>query len=196
MRRRLITTSNRDPWPDKYIEQRVPSRANIDNLRRVLEDAKDERPLQAFLAATPVLLKPLAQAVTDVWCFDRPGLGRELFPDFLLAVRLSTGIQWTYVELESPNVKPLNKAGRPSGKLAIALGQVRDWRIWLRENIAYARMHLGLTSIDAECNSVIVIGRRAMIAIEHVLKYQELSRENVAVMTYDRLVELATTIGE
>jgi hypothetical protein len=181
---------NKHPWPSNYIEQRRPSLSNFTDLERILKDAKDERPLQTYLASTPVLLKALVPMVTDVWCFDRPSFGGELIPDFLLANRLSTGIEWTYVELESPNAKPLNNAGRPSGMLTIALSQIRDWRIWLRENIAYARMHLGWEGIDAECNSVVVIGRRSMIPAKHVLKYEALSQHNVTVMSYDRLVEL------
>ena len=191
MAKRTVKLMNREPWPRQYVEQRTPSRANVADLVRSLKDAKNESPLQTCLASTPALLKPLGPVVNDVWCFDRPSLGGELFPDFLLASRLSTGIHWTYVELESPTARPLINAGRPSAKLAVALGQIRDWRIWLRENIAYARMHLGLLSIDAECDAIVIIGRRSMIASQHVVKYQELSRGNVRVMTYDRLLELA-----
>jgi hypothetical protein len=182
---------NKSPWPGNYIEQRRPSLLNVENLERSLRDAKDERPLQTCLAATPVLLRTLGPTVTDVWSFDRPSFGGELIPDFLLASRLSTGISWTYVELESPNARALNNAGKPSGILNTALSQIRDWRIWLRENIAYARMHLGLEGIDAECEAVVVIGRRTMISGKHVLKYQALSQPNVTVMSYDRLVEMA-----
>ena len=182
---------NKQPWPVNYIEQRRPSLLNIEDLEHSLRDAKDERPLQTCLAATPVLLRTLVPTVTDVWCFDRPSFGGELIPDFLVASRLSTGIRWTYVELESPNARPLTNAGKPSGILNTALSQIRDWRIWLRENIAYARMHLSLEGIDAECAAVVVIGRRTMISGKHVLKYQSLSQPNLTVMSYDRLVEMA-----
>ncbi len=186
---------NQNPWPDKYIEQRIPSPANVSDLERILKDARDEAPLQTFLASTPVLLKSLTLSVRDVWCFDRPSFGGELIPDFLLAGRLSSGIHWMYVELESPNASPLNKSGRPSGKLNVAVAQVREWRIWLRENVAYAQMHLGLNSLDAECSAVILIGRRSMIPSKHVLKYRELSRQTITVMTYDRLLESARTLA-
>ena len=182
---------NKKPWPVNYIEQRRPSILNIEVLEQSLKDAKDERPLQTCLAATPVLLRTLVPTVTDVWCFDRPSFGGELIPDFLLASRLSTGIRWTYVELESSNARPLNTAGKPSGTLNTALSQIRDWRIWLRENIAYARLHLSMEGIDAECAAVIVIGRRNMLPPNHVLKYQALSQANLTVMSYDRLVEMA-----
>jgi len=187
-----MDNDRRYPWPDKYIEQRRASGANISDLERVLQDAKDEAPLQRLLGATPVLLRPLMRGGVDAWCFDRPSFGGELIPDFLLACRFSSGLHWVYVELESPTAAPLNKAGRPSGKLVTALSQIGDWRIWLRENIAYARTHLGYRSIDAECHATVVIGRRSMIRTEHALKYRELSRLNVAVMTYDRLIEISS----
>jgi len=106
---------NKSPWPGNYVEHRTPSISNVADLERCLKDAKDERPLQSCLAATPALLKPLVPMVADVWCFDRPSFGGELIPDFLLANRLSTGIRWTYVELESPNARALNNAGKRQG---------------------------------------------------------------------------------
>ena len=126
------------PSPHNLVTSKVPSLAVVDEFARVVEDAKDERPLQRFLAANPVLLRALLPSVPEFWCFDRPRFGSELIPDFLLCYRNSAGLNWTLVELESPTKKVFNRNGRVSAAFSEAKGQVDDWRIWLRQNIAYA----------------------------------------------------------
>ena len=124
-----------------------------------------------------------------MWCFDRPRLGGEFIPDFLLATRNSTGFQWVMVELESPTKSPLTKAGLPTAKLNEALTQVRDWRSWLRLNIAYAQSQLGFSDLHAEVHAYVVIGRRSMLEAKNIRRYQELSSDKTGVMSYDRLVD-------
>lgn len=180
---------NRKPWPEHYVEQRVPSDVNVADLSRILDKAMDERPLQEYLAEVPAFLRQLVPACADFWCFDRPSLGGEFVPDFLLCWRNSVGFNWHYVELENPTKPPLIKSGRPSAKLVEALGQVSDWRDWLRENIGYARGHLGLKGIDAEAGGIVIIGRRCHIDPKHALRYRSLSTPSISVMSYDRLIE-------
>ncbi len=180
---------NKLPWPDRYVEQRVPSGVNLVDYTCILDGAKDEKPLQEYLASVPVLLRCLLPACADVWCFDRPSLAGELIPDFLLCYRNSRGFNWVYVELESPRQAPLLKSGRPSAKLHEAIAQISDWRDWLRENISYARDHLRLRQIDAECPALIIIGRRGDVDPKHALKYRSLSSTSLSVMSYDRLLE-------
>jgi hypothetical protein len=93
------------------------------------------------------------------------------------------------VELESPTERPLTRPGRPSRPLNQALGQIRDWRSWLRRNIAYAESELGFHGLSAESRAVVVIGRRTSIDGRHAIKWRELSDAVTQVMTYDRLLE-------
>lgn len=181
---------NKHPWPDRYVEHRSPSAVNTADFQRVLDKAIDERPLQEYLAKVPSFLRGLLPTAVDFWCFDRPSFGGELIPDFLLCYRNSRGLNWAYVELESPAKPPLIKSGRPSAKLTEALAQISDWRDWLRENIAYARTHLGLRQIDAEAMGFVVIGRRSHIDPKHALRYRSLSSAITTVMSYDRLLEV------
>ncbi len=181
-----------DRWADqKVLKSRDVPKALIDEFERVLGDATDERPLQAFLAEHPELLGPLAEPGGDLWCFDRPRLGSELIPDFLLASDSSSGLRWTLIELEGPNEPTLTKSGVPARKLAGAMKQIRDWRGWLRDNISYARDQLGLTGIHSECRSLIVIGRRHKLDAKRASEYGALSNNSDAVMTYDRLLDIA-----
>lgn len=181
---------------DKWVGQKVLKcrdvpKALVNEFERLLGDAKDERPLQTFLAEHPELLCPLAEPGGELWCLDRPRLGSELIPDFLLASDSSAGFRWTLIELEGPTEAILTKDGLPAKRLAGAMKQIRDWRGWLRTNIAYARDQLGLTDIHAECRSVIAIGRRQSLDIKKASTYAALSTNSDAVMTYDRLLEIA-----
>lgn len=177
-------------WPEhRCAPTDPPAAGELAALKCVLNDARDERPLQAYFAGHPYLLAGLLPMGRGAWCFDRPRLGSELVPDFLLCTDTSAGIQWCMVELESPVRNPLTRAGRPAQKLNEALGQIRDWRAWLRANIAYAQNELGFRGLDAECRACVVIGRRHAIDQRHVSRYRELSDERTTIMTYDRLLD-------
>ena len=182
---------NNQPWPSNLVPNETPTIGLVDEFARVVEDAKDERPLQTILAANPVLLRPLLPSAPDVWCFDRPKFGSELVPDFLLCYRNSVGFNWIMVEIESPTKKALTSKGRASAALSEALGQINDWRIWLRQNIAYARQQLGFTQIDAECTSWIIIGRRHQMEPRHALIYRQLSSSLNQIMSFDRVIDAA-----
>jgi hypothetical protein len=157
--------------------------------RSTLNDAVDEIPMQTFLASHPHLLECLLPPGRDVWCWDRPRFGSESIPDFLLCTRNSIGFEWVMVELESPAVKPLTQAGLPTAKLREAQGQIQDWRIWLRDNIAYAQTQLGFQGLTAEAQAVIILGRRSAIDLKHAKKWREISTSNTRIMTYDRLID-------
>lgn len=158
-------------------------------LHNVLNEAVDENPVQTFLASHPHLLTCLLPPGRDAWCWDRPRFGSELVPDFLICTRNSTGFEWVMVELESPTAPPLIQSGVPGAKLRDAQNQIRDWRIWLRDNIAYAQRQLGFDGLSADAQGVIVIGRRCTIVPRYAKKWRELSTDRTRIMTYDRLME-------
>jgi Shedu protein SduA, C-terminal len=186
-----VSKTKLEKWTHRKFNVRRPAaRVLVEEFHRVLGDAADERPLQVHFAAQPTLLAPLAPLGSGYWCLDRPQLGAELVPDFLLASRSSAGFRWAMIELEGPNERVLTKAGLPARKLAEALKQVRDWRTWLRTNIAYARDQLGFVEIDAECRAYIIIGRRAALDPKQAHIYRELSDATTTIMTYDRLSDL------
>jgi hypothetical protein len=83
-----------------------------------------------------------------------------------------------------------------SSGLTEAIGQIHDWRIWLRKNIAYAHSELGFKDICAESNCVIIIGRRNLLNPKFINQYRELSRNGLQIMTYDRLVDLAKSLSK
>ena len=174
-------------WSKRMVTSREPARQTVEEFEIVLADAMDERPLQSFLATFPTLLGPLAPPGGRYYCLDRPRLGAELVPDFLLASATSSGFRWLAIELESPITKALTRDGKPARKLADALLQIRDWRTWLTDNVAYARQELGLKDIDGRCESIVLIGRRHVLDPKQVRQYRALSSDGIVVMSYDRL---------
>lgn len=183
-----MTVGVLEKWADCVITRgREAAPEIVDEFGRLLSDAVDERPLQTFLASAPMLLGPLAHSGGRFWCLDRPRLGAEFVPDFLLASATSAGFRWTAIELESPTAKALTRAGLPARKLAAALGQIRDWRTWLTDNVAYARQERGLKNIDGNCEAIVVIGRRSSLDPRQANRYRALSSDGITVMSYDRL---------
>jgi hypothetical protein len=179
-----------DPWPGRRCSlHRVQIDSLIAEFETVLADAHDERPVQTFLAVHPELMVSLLPPGGDTWCFDRPRLGGDFIPDFLLCTRNSTGYQWILIEIESPTKPLLTGKGLPSGKLTEAMGQIRDWRSWIRSNVGFAQSHLTFTGLTAEAKGFVVMGRRAGINQRHFSRYRELTDERIAVMTYDRLID-------
>ncbi len=181
-----------DRWPDnRCVPPGTRPNSVLDRLRVVIDEARDERPIQEFLARHPYVLSPLLPPGRKMWAFDRPRFGAEFIPDFLLATETSSGVQWRLIELESPTKQILTQAGTPTAALTQALSQVRDWRGWIRANVAYAQGELRLANLDAECSAFVVIGRRGSIPDRHTRRYAELSRGGTEIMTYDRLLDAA-----
>lgn len=178
-----------DSWKPFLIRDLDHSSTLEKDFRRHLDDAKDERPLQTFMMSNRTLLTPLLPLGVGAWIWDRPQLGSEFIPDFLLCTRNSAGCHWLMIEIESPTAKPLLKNGLPATKLREAQGQIQDWRIWIRDNIAYAQSQLGFQGLNAEAHAVIVIGRRSSIDMKHAKKWREINTPNTQIMTYDRLME-------
>lgn len=176
-------------WRQFQIAPNGQAEPSLSLLRCVLNDARDERPLQEYFASHTYLLTCLLPPGGDAWCWDRPRFGSESIPDFLLCTRNSTGFEWLMVELESPTNAPLTRSGLPSAKLREAQGPVSDWRIWLRDNIAYSQNQLGFNGLHAESHAVIVIGRRSVLSSMHSKKWRELSSGSNRIMTYDRLLD-------
>lgn len=160
---------------------------------RVLADAEDERPLQAFLEAHhALLLRPLA-AHHRGWVIPQPRLGGDYVPDFLACGLSSVGLSWLAIEIESPTAKLFSKNGDPSAVLNHAVHQIRQWRTWLSNNLSTARnpkQHngLGLIDIYAELPGLILIGRSSDELEQFASWRVRMSREsNIEIRTYDYL---------
>ncbi len=185
------------PWPENEVDFLNVKLTWVRKLKTVIEAAPNERPIQRYLEECPALLGQILSGGHGRWVFPRQRLGSEYEADFLLCEKDSGGYHWKLIELENPHHRPLNGKGSRSGKLAVPLRQIDDWRVWIRANIAYAGDQYKFIDFDAECPAIIVIGRRAMLEDRHQKRYRELSRDPIlTVMSYDRLFEQIASAAE
>lgn len=183
-------TSRAQRLISRRVRARQPTHAERDEFQQILNDSVDEGPIQTFLAEHASFLIRLLPPGAKVLVYDRPKLGSEYIPDFLISVTNSQGSQWTCIELESPTRKPLTKVGQMSAKLAHGIAQINDWRDWLRDNIAYARGELDLKGISGDLAACIIIGRRAAMNNHQQKRYAALNRMGFTVLSYDRLLDI------
>jgi hypothetical protein len=157
--RDLPTEEMKQPWPEKYVDwtkKRDP--ALWDQLKKTLDEAKNENPLQAFFTEHPYLLA-LAFPVHFCWVFPKPRLGGgKWIPDFLLCDRNSLGYKWRLIELESPTMEATNKDESVSANCHHAIGQIRDYRRWVRDKALFEEQ--GFKGSNADCEGWVIIGRR------------------------------------
>lgn len=177
-----------EPWPNKFVRWIDPPADLPDRLQEVIDAAQDERPIQKFFEKNPVALAQILRGGHGRWVFPKAKLGSEFVVDFMLCERDSGGYHWWLVELENPTHKALRKDGQQTEKLTRALRQIRDWRIWLKDNCQYAQNQLGFTDLDGEFQGIVVIGRRSHLDQRHQKQYRALSGEKLEVMSCDRLL--------
>jgi len=186
-----------DPWTANEVKWLLPSMEEVDRLENelnhMISKAADEKPLQRFFEVNTSMLVQIFRYGHGRWVFPQPRLGSEYIPDFMICGLNSAGPHWHLIELESPTYSVLRQDGQQKAEFTHARQQIDDWRIWLRKNSQYAQSQLGFIGLDAEFKATIVMGRRVDVKPEHRERYRELSRDNVEVMSYDRLFEQATS---
>src|SRR4051812_37437581 len=117
-------------WQQRYLSRYAVwgeiSTSTVAALRRTIDRARDERPIQAFLARHPeVFAAGLLRGHTR--CVrSQVRLGSQYVPDFLLADVSSMGASWTLVELETPTARILLKNGDYARETRAALKQIDD----------------------------------------------------------------------
>ena len=166
-------------------------------LRAILDENPKEPEMQKFLEANDKFLVQAMGGGHGRYQFSQKKLGSEYIPDFLIAEMSSIGIEWHAVEIESPRAKVHRKDGLPTSGLHHAIGQINDWRNWLRDNLDYARRRksqngLGLIGIDDRVPGLILMGRRGEFP-ERFNQYRRTlrDRDQILVHTYDWLLQVA-----
>jgi hypothetical protein len=62
-------------------------------------------------------------------------LGANFVVDFVKTKDcLSAGIQYEFIEIETPGAPPYTKKGNPSARLMAAVQQIDNWKMWIKEN--------------------------------------------------------------
>ena len=172
---------------------------DCDALRALLDTNPKEPAMHEFLKNNPKFLVQVLGGGHGRFQLSKPRFGSNFIPDFLVAEESSIGIEWYLVEIESPRCKVERSDGLPAQELNHAIGQIRDWREWLTNNLDYARrpkdQHgLGLIGINPNASGLIIIGRRQ----EYSPRYNEFRRQTrrdsrIAIHSYEWLVDVATS---
>ncbi|MFE7262249.1 Shedu anti-phage system protein SduA domain-containing protein [Streptomyces sp. NPDC057592] len=175
-----------------------PTASAVDEFKKVLEEAKDEKPLQEFFEQRPEVLAQQLGAGCR-WIVPRPNMGGVYIPDFMAARVDSGGFRWVAVELESPCVDSLftKTHGTEAKELRKGLQQIKDWRNWLENNLQTARNSprfggCGFVDITPRVQGLVIVGRRRITTPDDDQRRRDIWwNEHSEVHTYDWLYEEA-----
>lgn len=184
------------------VKKRTIYSRDVDELRGVIETAKDERPIQLHLQGHPHIFTAILNGGHGYWVRPQARFGHRYVADFLIADADSTGIRWTLIELESPRVCPFLKSGEWSKEARRAEYQIESWRHYLRENLDAARKDsrdegLGLVDIDPGVPGLILISRRSLVAEDQAWRRRDLRlNSGISMQTYDWLLDQIESASE
>ncbi len=173
--------------------RRFPSA--VSELKQLVDSKALEERLQQHLTEHPYILSEQFGHCHHV--FAKIRLGGKFEADFFCLDIPSPGKRWIGVEIESPDVPVITKAGRKSAKLEHALQQIRDWRSWIRENLSTARNvpqsgGAGLEDIDPNFFGWVIIGRRATFTDKfNELRNQVEHDEHISIRSWDGILDWA-----
>ncbi len=123
-----------DDW-SKLNSRKNPIIASIANRWNLLLQQKNvEEVYQKFLSEhAGLFMSRDLQHETIV--ISKLRLGANHVVDFVKTIdRHSAGLQYVFMEIETPWSPPYTKKGKPSSRLTEAIQQIQDWRAWIRNN--------------------------------------------------------------
>ena len=171
--------------------------ANATGLKTLLDRCPLELEVHRFLERHPQFLVQVLGGGHGRYQSSKKRLGSEFVPDFLVADMDSYGINWHAVEIEAPCTNVYRRDGLPTQHIHHAIGQIRDWRSWLRDNRDYARRArsengLGLAGIDSRLPGLILIGRRERFPERYnEFRREQADRYRIMIHSYDWLLDVA-----
>lgn len=167
----------------------------VNSLERLIEAKASENVLQKHLENYPYILSQQFAHCHHV--FPKVALGSQYETDFMCLDIPSSGKEWVGVELESPQKSVITKLGRKTANLEHAIQQIRDWRLWVTNNLSYARQSkeqdgLGLEDICPRFFGYVIIGRRKNYnQYFNELRRQLIRDELITVRSWDDIVAWA-----
>ena len=168
---------------------------DLDALRYVIDNARDERPIQELLQERPQLLASLVGGAFR-YCVPKVSFGGTYVADFLLAYVDSAGIHWILVELETPASSVTLATGNSFDQYARkGVSQIEEWREWIQDNLDQARRPreengLGLPDIRPQAEGIVLVGRRDRLRPNsQKLRSQLREQKHIQMHTYDWLLK-------
>ena len=168
----------------------------VSELKRLVDANACEEDLQRHLTKHPYILSQQFGHCHHV--FAKIRLGGSYEADFFCLDIPSPGKEWIGVEIESPGLPVVTKAGRKSAKLEHALQQIRDWRAWVRENLSTARGvplsgGVGLEDIHPDFLGWVIVGRSATFTDKfNELRIQVEHDERIFIRSWDGILDWAS----
>jgi len=153
-----------------------------------------EENLHEFLKGNPILLAP-----DYIGCLSKPSLGSEYKPDFIITQPSDYGEKCTLVEIEHASHDLFTRNNEPRSELNHGLSQIRDWRQWLRQHPSYGQDSLGLPNLHADCQALLIIGKRSKLNPTSQKKLEGLALDTnhlTTVLTYDDVLDRVTQWNE
>jgi hypothetical protein len=177
--------------------------AAVDQYRRLLDVADDERVLQDFIEQNPCFAPTVSPKGSEYPVFgtliSQPVLTglRSKKPDFLVVPWNSSYWYPTFIEIESPSKALFRADGIPTAQFTEARNQLAQWRAWLSDptnqqkfisDYAIPEHHLRFRTMEPRF--VLVYGRRSEFADNAELSKQRaalMSGADETLMSFDRL---------
>jgi hypothetical protein len=113
-------------------------KAQWDRLKRVLDNATGEQEILRWLKSDSENALVLARAFSDSSVGNKIiaefSFGTDFKADFVLFAPFSGGFDIHFIEIEPPNVPLYTKKGVHAERLATAIKQIQDWKIFVDAN--------------------------------------------------------------
>lgn len=155
-------------------------------LEHLLESGeKLEGRFQKLIERHPGLLAFLASGNHGCYVIPQKRLGAEFITDFLVLGLNSLGPQWVAVEIEAPSHKLLTKKNKLTTPVRHTVEQIRDWREWLTQNVAYAQQEHGLWGLTNRVPGLVVIGRSFLSGDRDTARSQLSEDAHIEVHSWD-----------
>lgn len=151
--------------------------------RQCLAGAKVEKDIQKFLVKNPFILNPWGTI------YPKYRLGTKYICDFLVEDLTAADFKYIFIEIEPASTDLFRKkkeAREFRSRLHHGISQLRDWEIWIRENIDILKGNF--PEFDQPC-FILVIGRSKDLSVDQkkVILSENTRSKNFTILTYDDL---------
>jgi hypothetical protein len=154
--------------------------------RQCLLEATVEEDVQKFLKENPYILHP--------WGAIKPKyrLGDQYVCDFLVEDPLAPDFRHTFVEIEPVGTELFHKSEKGArefrARVHHGLSQIRDWEIWIRENLDTLKKDF--PEFD-QAGFILIIGRSIYLSArqKQIIRTENARTMHIKILTYDDLAD-------
>lgn len=170
--------------------------------KAILDKSKNENDIQSYIKQNEKWFIPASIFKCydfghhDAYLFPEQKLGSDYVVDYMLLGKNSCCWNIVFVEFENANIEYIQKRrNEVTDKVRAGLTQINDWERWIEKNRDYffRSMNFDKNNISIQPPNIfycLVVSRRSrMTDRANELRQQEMSRHNLNIITFDRLVD-------